>query len=347
MLSCPPTTARNDADHDTERGTDDVYLDHLFVAVGEESRSVDEAAASGLTLSSAAALRAAGFDRHHIAGPATNALDLAVRAAEPIRSQLTGIDALVWATCIPTNANLAPVERFETSGDVKHLMDFPACRFQTQFDLGSAAVFGLAQQACTGMLGALRIARALLTTEPQWERVLCLTADRFPAGARYEQAYNLISDGAAGCIVSRRRGGYRILGCHHLTNGAMVDADDDETVGAWFSYSHRVATELLTSVGMAPCDVAWIVPQNTHINAWTILARMLGVGPDRVVDTRVGVGHMISGDNIVNLAELDRRGLVQPGDRLLLLMAGFGMHWSCVLLEKEADVAEANPEEHA
>src|SRR5262249_45980116 len=158
---------------------------------------------------------------------------------------------------------------------------------------------GLTQQACTGALGAVRVARALLLSEPAWARVLCITADRFPAGACYEQAYNLVSDGAAGCVIAREPSGYRVLGCPPITNGAMVDATADETVGAWFSYSPRPILELLGSLGLRPADLDWIVPQNTHRAAWPILARMIGLSPACIYDTTAENGHVISGDNLI------------------------------------------------
>src|SRR5690606_39577843 len=70
----------------------------------------------------------------------------------------------------------------------------------------SDLAIGLGQQACTSMLGSLRIARALLRDEPELGRILCVSADRFPDGAEHEQAYNLISDGAAARSEERRVG---------------------------------------------------------------------------------------------------------------------------------------------
>ena len=127
-------------------------------------------------------------------------------AAGPARR----LDAIVYATCLPANGNIGARPSSPRPADVKDLMDFPASRLQADFGLDRAIVFGLNQQACTGMLGSLRLAGALLATEPAWRRVLCVTADRFPPGAGYEQAYNLISDGAAACVVSRDR---RRSGC--------------------------------------------------------------------------------------------------------------------------------------
>lgn len=313
----------------------DVFVHTFAYALGEHRRSVEEAAARGQTRSPAARLRRAGFARHHVCGRETSAYDLARRAAAAMRGELGTIDVIVYATCLPQNADVGDPAAFAASRDVKDLMDFPASRLQAELDLGGATAIGIDQQACTGMLGALRVGSALLRSEPQVRGVLCITADRFPDGAMYEQAYNLVSDGAAACILSREARGFRLLACHAITNGALGRASDDEVVSVYFTYTHRLVRETLAKIGLAIDAVDWIVPQNMNVTGWTILSRLLGIDRARVYsDTLADVGHVISADTLINLARLDASGAVRPGQRVLLVMAGYGLHWQAVLLEK-------------
>jgi 3-oxoacyl-[acyl-carrier-protein] synthase-3 len=310
------------------------YFDHLGLAFGDTAASAAESVALGLTRSPASAFEAAGFRTHHRCSDTQTAYDLAVAAVEPIAARLGRVGAIVYATCLPMNANAGSTEAYRNTRDVKHLMDFPASRLQAHFGLHDATVIGLDQQACTGMLGSLRLARALLRSEPALHNVLCVTADRFPAGAMYEQSYNLISDGAAACVVGREPGMFRILACHAVTNGAMSLASDDETVGSFFNYMHRTIVECLASAGLQIRDLDWIVPQNTNGNAWRILSQLLGFDFERVHSaTLAAVGHVISSDNLVNLRDLARSGRLQPGNKVLLAMAGYGLNWQAVLVE--------------
>jgi 3-oxoacyl-[acyl-carrier-protein] synthase-3 len=195
-------------------------------------------------------------------------------------------------------------------------------------------VVGIGQQACTGLLGALRIARALLLAEPELDTVLCLTADRFPVGASYEQAYNLVSDGAVSCTVSRRPGPFRLLGVEQVTDGALGSADDDETVGAFFTQTCAVVERLCARLGMKTGDVDWVVPQNTNVHAAPILARLLGLEGEQVHAPSVGsVGHLIAGDALVNLADLHDSGRTRPGQRIVMPIAGYGLNWQAAMLE--------------
>ena len=311
------------------------YVDHFSYALGSTKYSVEESVAEGRTVNPADAFVQSGFRFHHVCGEGETGYDLARAAVAALGDEVRDVDAVLYATCIPANANLGTPERFAETSDVKHLMDFPASRLQSDLGLDRAFVVGLAQQACTSMLGSLRMAHGLLATDPSLDRILCVSADRFPPGARYEQAYSLISDGAAACVATRAPAAYRLLAAHHITNGAMVSADDDETVGAFFAYTHRLVTELLAKAELTTADIDWVVPQNTDRKAWRILSRLLQLDADRIsCESLPDVAHVISGDNIINLAYLHDSGVVRSGDRLLLTMAGYGMNWQGVLLEK-------------
>ena len=187
-------------------------------------------------------------------------------------------------------------------------------------------------------LGALRLARSLIAAEPEIARVLCVTADRFPAGALYEQAYNLVSDGAAACVVSAGRGAFRVLACHAVTNGALARASDDETVGSFFSYALAAIRGALAKARLAIDDIDWIVPQNTHTAAWRILAGLLPFDYSRIhFPALAEAGHVISADNLINLDALAASGRLHAGERVLLFMAGYGLNWQCVILERAGD----------
>ena len=308
----------------------------MAYALGDQTFGVEESAKRGLTLSPSEVLKDAGFSQHSIASANLSAYQLAYQSVKKLEDpQLKDVDAIVYATCIPVNSNVGSSEKATASRDVKHLMDYPGSHLQADFAMDKAILFGLTQQACTGLLGGLRLAKMLIETEPTIKKVLCLTADRFPEGALYEQAYNLICDGAAAAMVEADAEGYEIQTCHQITNGAMAQASDDETVGHFFNYTSRLVQETLARNESRMPDIRWIVPQNTNSKAWQILGRVLGFPFEKVaLKTLASVGHMISGDNIVNLLALDQAGEIKTGDKLLLLMAGYGLNWQSIILQK-------------
>ena len=134
----------------------------------------------------------------------------------------------------------------------------------------------------------------------------------------------------------------RIVATHAITNGALAQASDDETVGSYFSYTHRLLNEVLRKAALTFDDIRWVVPQNTNVNAWAILARLLGLDPGRVHTGSIAdVGHIISSDNVVNLLDLEKKHPVKTGEKLLLFMAGFGLNWQAVVLEMVCDSCAA------
>lgn len=314
---------------------DSVFLHDLSYALGEVEETLAQAEEKNRIATAAAHFADAGFFTHWMAAENTEAYDLALRATEPLRGEVEGCTSLIYSTCLTCNGNRGRWEEFTSSRDVKYLLDYPASHLQADLKLHSASVIGLNQQACTSVIGSIRVGRSLLLSEKSQEKILCVSADRFPEGSLYEQSYNLISDGACAFIMSRKPKGYRVLGTSAITNGAMARASDDEAVGSYFTYTHQVIQSALKDAGLTMADLAWVVPQNTNVKAWQILARFMGFPMDRVFcETLSKVGHIISSDNIVNLKTLEASGQIKSGDRLLLCMAGYGLNWQAAILEK-------------
>lgn len=313
----------------------EVYLNSFSLKLGDITKSIEDSEKENLLLHSAEKFRESGFDTHCVCSPDQGPYDLARGAIEQIASDLNQTNAIIYATCLTLNGNIGSYKTFQETRDVKTLMDYPGSHVQADFNLDDASVIGLNQQACTSTLGSLRLAKALIQSEEETNKILCVSADRFPEGAHYEQAYNVISDGACACIVSTEKKGYRIIATHSITNGALAQATDDETVGSYFSYTHRTFTEVVEKAQLKLQDIDWVIPQNTNINAWNILSRLLGIDVNRVYfKTIKKCGHIISSDNIANLIELEKEKKVKSGDKLLLFMAGFGLNWQAVILEK-------------
>ena len=311
-----------------------VFVSHFATALGSRRQSLEEAAVLGQLVSPPAALRSVGFESHYICDDAETAYDLAASAFRASSIEVDDVDVIVYSTCLPINGNEADPSGFAASRDVKDLMRFPASKLQADFGMRDAIIIGINQQACTGMLGAIRVGRSLLLAEPDIEIVLCITADRFPPGAFYEQAYNLVSDGAAACRLGRTPAGMRLLHLHQLSNGGMVDAGDEQTATCFFAYTCRLIDELTARAGLRVADIDWIVPQNLNRTALEILCGLLGAKQDRVFCPAIAqTGHAISADNVANLRELVNSGRLERGDVVLTFMAGYGCHWQGALLE--------------
>ena len=179
------------------------------------------------------------------------------------------------------------------------------------------------------------MARAMLSAEPALRHVLCVGADALPAGASREILYNVISDAAAACVVSRRAERDRWLGFHQITKGYYWDtpAMQKEIAAAYFPTARATIMGLLEKENLVPQDIDLVVPNGIQAPSWPVLMRLVGIPEDRLYCAGDRFGHTVAADNFIYLQHARREGRIAPGARVLLFTYGFGSSWSALLLE--------------
>jgi 3-oxoacyl-[acyl-carrier-protein] synthase-3 len=222
---------------------------------------------------------------------------------------------------------------------MRDLMDFfkyPVSQLQSELDLANASVAGIDQQGCAAIFSGVRLARATLLAEPDVRTVLCVSADRLPPGSSREVVYNLVSDGACAMLLRRDASRNRIVATHQVTKGAFWDAGslENEIIAAYFPTARTVIEDTLRKAGVTLRDIAWVIPHNVSLRSWEILLGLIGCPREKLFSANIGrVGHTIAADNFINLRDATDAGLIRKGDRLLLFTFGYGLNWSCMVLE--------------
>lgn len=295
----------------------------------------------GLLRGSPETLQQFGFDTIHMACDETN-LDMALSAAESLLDEndidRDEIGMVLYAAALNSSSTLGA-----SSGDsvlnlaeVDDLFKYPASVLQSELGLTNAAVMGINQVGCASIFSALRVARALLSSEDDLRSVLCVSADKFPAGRQRDLAYNLVSDGACAALV--RRGGTRnrIVECAQVTKGALWDTGEieNEIIAAYFPTAASLIERTLEKAGLAMDDIALVIPHNVSRRSWEILGRLIKCPADRIyTDNIARVGHTIAADNLLNLRHATESGRISKGDYLLLFTFGYGSNWACMIVE--------------
>ena len=216
------------------------------------------------------------------------------------------------------------------------LFKYPVSYLQSELDLTNATVSGVGQQGCASIFSAIRMGRAMLLAEDEVKTVLCVGADRLPSGAQRDVVYNLVSDGACAALLTRTGERNRIVASHQITKGAMWDtgSEEAEVIATYFPTARTVITDTLQKAGISLDDVAMIIPHNVSLRSWEILLGMLECPREKLFSTNIErVGHTIAADNLINLRDATDAGRVAPGDLLLLFTFGFGLTWSCMVVE--------------
>jgi 3-oxoacyl-[acyl-carrier-protein] synthase III len=215
------------------------------------------------------------------------------------------------------------------------LFRYPVARIARELGLSHANVVGISQQGCTGLLTSVDLAASLLDRARDGA-VLCLTGDVLPSRSRREIMYNLMSDAAAAVLLTPDAGRNRLVRFHQLAEAAYWDTPrhEDELVAAYFPMAKLEIEEALAAARLSIADIRWFVPANVSVRSWTILADLLKIPPERgFVDNVARLGHTVSCDHVINLVDMERRGLLSRGDRLLLFTFGFGASWSSLIVE--------------
>lgn len=321
----------------------DVGISGLAYYLPPLRRSLAQLQADGLLRGSAETLASFGFEHVHIAREESQ-VEMAICAAREALADsavaAADVGLVLYAGALATSGTMAPpqegpdapVLRLDT---IEQCFEYPVSALQAELELTSATVAGVNQQGCASLLSAIRLGRAMLATEPELRNVLCVGADVFPRYAPRDLVYNVISDGACAAVLSAGSLN-RILACRQVTKGDYWDAAtlEHEVIAAYFPTARNLISDTLDAAELTLDDIALIVPHNVSRRSWDILRGLLRLPEERVfADNIARVGHTIAADNLLNLRDIQDRGLVARGDRLLLFTFGFGLNWSCMVLE--------------
>lgn len=292
-----------------------------------------------LLTSPAALLREFGFDRCHAAGDGAPLEPLAVACAQEVSGQARLRPADLEALCV--YSALPPVQDPKSAGESESGTEdalapfrYPAARLHFELGLGDVPLLGFAQRGCCGLLATIDAAARLLQ-ESDKRAVLCLAQDRLPPGRPREIMYNIISDAAGALVLERESPRNRLISFHQRMQTYYWDTPrrEQELLAAYFPMAQRVIRECLRQSSLTVEQIAWFVPTNVSVRSWHILADLLPVPPEKIWLRNVPrIGHTISCDQIINLADMDAQGALSPGDYLVLFTFGFGASWSCLIL---------------
>lgn len=310
-----------------------IGITHLAYRLPDRRLSLEDAAQRGLFASEASFLRDIGFEYCFVEDDPVVHDDMIVDCGQDLltRSALPRHE-VGWLFRCSGLPNELPLPR---KGDMLAQFRYPVGRSQQRLDLQRASGMALSQQGCSGLLSSLHIANQLLRADGA-DAVMCLAGDVFPRGGTREILYNVMSDAAGAVLVQKNAAKNRIVHFEQHTMPYYWDTPQHTTemLASYFPLAQRVILGTLDAAGVAPGDLAWVVPHNVSLRSWIILSELVGVPSTRIwTDNIARVGHTISCDHIINLSDMEQQGVLRSGDLLLLFTFGFGATWTCLLIE--------------
>jgi len=288
-----------------------------------------------------------GVRERRVADPDVNTSDLskeaALKALEMAGLKAGDLDLIIVATitpdtCCPAAANW----------------------LQAKLKAPQAVTFDVTA-ACSGFIFGLNVATQYLLTGAA-KTVLVVGAEIMTRTLNWKDRTTCIlwGDGAGAAILSRGKGGHRLLSTHLHTDGEngqdlllpgggsrttpishesvdkglhtlnMIEANASFRVAVrHFVGSIKEAAEY-NSVAVE--DIAWFIPHQANLRMFQSMAKSIGVSMDRFYVTLHKYGNISSASCAIAFDEAVRDGSIKEGDLVCLPVFGGGLTWGSALV---------------
>lgn len=214
-----------------------------------------------------------------------------------------------------------------------------------KLQLDEASAFSMSHQGCVVGLNVLKAAEGLLRSEPAGSTALVLVGEKaLSPVVQHIPGTSVLGDATAGLLVSLEGPGDAVVSVAHRTLGEYHQAmrmpeelqrryrqDYVPTVAA-------VLREAVEQAGLELGDVDLVLPHNVNRYSWTSIARLLGLGLERVYLENVPkTGHCFCADPFMNLSTARAEGAVRPGDLAVMVSAGQGGTFTAAVIQTSAE----------
>jgi 3-oxoacyl-[acyl-carrier-protein] synthase-3 len=207
--------------------------------------------------------------------------------------------------------------------------------------LTRAYPFGVMFSGCGNLVSAIAIASNMIRAQGL-ENVLVVVSDRQAEGTTRVMfpAVGVVSDAAASCVVtSRPVAGFAIDDVVLHSNLGLWEADIEGDFGRFLVEMARglkdLGHKMVAASGRRPADYKYFLPNNYSRSTLRVFCHQLGYQQSQLfLDNVPRVSHTYAADVLINLFELDARGLVATGDRVMALTSGPAT-WGMIGLTKQ------------
>lgn len=315
---------------------------------------------------SAEAVRSGRLDAESAEKDRYKGVTVSESLAPPEMAVLAAREALADSRVSPDRLGLVTHAWFYHQG---HDLWSPTHYIATTIGADHAIAVGV-QQLCNGGAAALDIAITRMLAEPWIANALVTTADRFclPGFDRWGDYSVAYGDGATALVLDRAAGPYQILstatasapvlesmhrGRDEYTlapreRGGPIDVRRTKKAfmeaGGGPRFNAEASAAVRTVIGDALSTAG--IPLDDKRLRYVALPR-LGAGvleqayrptvrelvDAEILDLGSETGHLGAGDAAANLADIHARVRPDPGEVVLLISAGAGFTWTCVVLQ--------------
>lgn len=208
--------------------------------------------------------------------------------------------------------------------------------------LSEADAFAVTHHGCAAGLLAVDIAGRLLRVDGDPDALALVVAGEqvFTYDETLRPEARIFGEAAAACLVAADGPRDRVLSYVALQRG-----DLDHWATDRLDYAERFAKEYTVLMGevigtaaeragLGVDELRLILPHNVNVRSWRKVCRELGLPPSAVLLDNVPLmGHTFAADPFLNHRTAVENGLLRPGDRYVMVSAGYGAIFSAMVLE--------------
>jgi 3-oxoacyl-[acyl-carrier-protein] synthase III len=230
-------------------------------------------------------------------------------------------------------------------------MPSTACIVQRKIGAKKAACFDISA-ACSGFLYAIEIAQQFITSHT-FNTILVIGADKLSSIVDWKDRNTcvLFGDGAGAAILRHRAHGHGVIatrmgsnvpggGCacpinsgNASENLATIRMNGRETYKYAVTAMVDSARQVLDDAGLAPEDLACIIPHQANLRIISAVAERLELPLDRFMVNLDRFGNTSAAAVAIALDEANRTGRMKVGDYVLLVVFGGGLTWASSVIQ--------------
>jgi 3-oxoacyl-[acyl-carrier-protein] synthase-3 len=208
--------------------------------------------------------------------------------------------------------------------------------------LAHATAFTVTHHACATSLLAVDLAGRLLLADGEPDALALIVAGEtvFTHDVELAPEARVFGEGAGACLVSSSGPRDRLLSYVSRQRGDLDHwLPDRPDQAERFAKEYRamladVVRLAVERAGLELGDLTLMLPHNVNVRSWRGVCLQLEFPFERVLLENVSmVGHTFAADLFINHRTAVERGLLRPGDRYLVVAAGYGAVFSAMIFE--------------
>lgn len=235
-----------------------------------------------------------------------------------------------------------------------------ACYIQRNLEAFNALAFDISA-ACAGYLYAIRTAESLLASGA-YQKALVIGAEVLSSVTNWQDRNTcvLFGDGAGACILGKAKEGQgRILSSSLGTDSKQIDLlkipgggvacpitpknidshpktlqmQGREVFKLAVNAMRNAAESVIASAKLSAEDINLVIPHQANLRIIDAIADRLKVDKNRVFINLEKYGNTSSASIAIALDEANKQGVLQRGDKLVLVAFGAGLTWGAMAIE--------------